>query len=81
MDESPLLADLNPAQREAVAATEGPVLVVAKGPMNLGFTPGSARFGDSSCQGFTNALGAVMQFDFEIVLEEEFPAPITSIGF
>jgi DNA helicase-2/ATP-dependent DNA helicase PcrA len=27
--ESPLFADLNPAQREAVAATEGPVLVVA----------------------------------------------------
>jgi DNA helicase-2/ATP-dependent DNA helicase PcrA len=29
LDESPLLADLNPVQREAVAATEGPVLVVA----------------------------------------------------
>ncbi len=29
MDDSPLLADLNPAQREAVAAVEGPVLVVA----------------------------------------------------
>jgi DNA helicase II / ATP-dependent DNA helicase PcrA len=27
--DSPLLAELNPAQREAVAATEGPVLVVA----------------------------------------------------
>lgn len=27
--ESPLFADLNPAQREAVAATDGPVLVVA----------------------------------------------------
>ncbi|MGH8945797.1 MAG: ATP-dependent helicase, partial [Acidimicrobiia bacterium] len=27
--ESPLFADLNPTQREAVAATEGPVLVVA----------------------------------------------------
>ncbi|MCB2223193.1 MAG: DNA helicase PcrA [Actinobacteria bacterium] len=29
MTESPLFADLNPTQREAVAATEGPVLVVA----------------------------------------------------
>ena len=29
MAESPLFDDLNPAQREAVAATEGPVLVVA----------------------------------------------------
>jgi DNA helicase-2/ATP-dependent DNA helicase PcrA len=29
MPESPLLLDLNPTQREAVAATEGPVLVVA----------------------------------------------------
>jgi DNA helicase II / ATP-dependent DNA helicase PcrA len=29
MAESPLFVDLNPAQREAVAATEGPVLVVA----------------------------------------------------
>jgi DNA helicase II / ATP-dependent DNA helicase PcrA len=29
MDESPLFDDLNPAQREAVAVTEGPVLVVA----------------------------------------------------
>ena len=29
MTESPLFADLNPAQREAVAATDGPVLVVA----------------------------------------------------
>ncbi|MBS1195935.1 MAG: ATP-dependent helicase PcrA, partial [Actinobacteria bacterium] len=29
MDDSPLFADLNPSQREAVAATEGPVLVVA----------------------------------------------------
>ena len=27
--ESPLFADLNPTQREAVAATEGPILVVA----------------------------------------------------
>ena len=29
MSESPLFTDLNPVQREAVAATEGPVLVVA----------------------------------------------------
>ncbi|MBN2113367.1 MAG: DNA helicase PcrA [Acidimicrobiia bacterium] len=29
MDDSPLFAGLNPAQREAVAATEGPLLVVA----------------------------------------------------
>ncbi|MBM3695660.1 MAG: DNA helicase PcrA [Actinobacteria bacterium] len=29
MDESPLFADLNPTQREAVAATDGPLLVVA----------------------------------------------------
>ncbi|MGH8874128.1 MAG: UvrD-helicase domain-containing protein, partial [Acidimicrobiia bacterium] len=29
IDDSPLLADLNPAQREAVAATRGPVLIVA----------------------------------------------------
>ncbi len=29
LDDSPLFADLNPSQREAVAATEGPVLVVA----------------------------------------------------
>jgi DNA helicase-2/ATP-dependent DNA helicase PcrA len=29
LDDSPLFADLNPTQREAVAATEGPVLVVA----------------------------------------------------
>ena len=29
LDDSPLFADLNPAQREAVAAVEGPVLVVA----------------------------------------------------
>ena len=29
MTESPLFADLNPSQREAVAATDGPVLVVA----------------------------------------------------
>ncbi|CAN5386786.1 hypothetical protein BH24ACT7_BH24ACT7_12050 [soil metagenome] len=29
MPDSPLFADLNPSQREAVAATEGPVLVVA----------------------------------------------------
>ncbi|MEZ5174637.1 MAG: DNA helicase PcrA [Acidimicrobiia bacterium] len=29
MTESPLFADLNPTQREAVAATEGPVLVIA----------------------------------------------------
>jgi hypothetical protein len=76
-------AALPGASRYAVTrnSANGPVLVVAKGPMNLEFTPGSARFGDSSCQGFTNALGAVMQFDFEVVLEEEFPAPITSIGF
>ena len=29
MTESPLFDDLNPAQREAVAVTDGPVLVVA----------------------------------------------------
>ncbi|MDP8957871.1 MAG: UvrD-helicase domain-containing protein, partial [Actinomycetota bacterium] len=29
MTDSPLFADLNPSQREAVAAVEGPVLVVA----------------------------------------------------
>ena len=29
MSESPLFATLNPTQREAVAATDGPVLVVA----------------------------------------------------
>jgi len=29
LDESPLFADLNPTQREAVAATDGPLLVVA----------------------------------------------------
>ena len=29
MDDSPLFADLNPAQREAVAAVDGPILVVA----------------------------------------------------
>jgi hypothetical protein len=76
-------AALPGASRYAVTrnSVNGPVLVVAKGPMNLGFTPGSATFGDSSCQGFTNSLGAVMQFDFEVVLNQEFPAPITSIGF
>ncbi|MFH2072692.1 MAG: UvrD-helicase domain-containing protein, partial [Actinomycetota bacterium] len=29
MTESPLFDELNPSQREAVAATDGPVLVVA----------------------------------------------------
>jgi hypothetical protein len=79
----PAGAALPGASRFAVtrgSMVTGPVLMVAKGPMILGFVPNTMDTGDGHCQGSANLAGGFMELDFEIVLNQAFPAPITSTG-
>jgi Collagen triple helix repeat (20 copies) len=75
-------AALPGASRYAVTrnSTDGPVLMVATGPM-VELVTTHKDFGNGSCVSDTEPRSWYMKVESEIVLNQAFPAPITSIGF
>ena len=76
-------AALPGASRYAVTrnSTDGPVLMVATGPMVLGSLRPMWTSAMAAASRVTESRSGFMKVESEIVLNQAFPAPITSIGF